>query len=92
MQGAFSHKAGGGDQAAGELQENAGFGRIREDEMTKLKALRQHVPLTSQFDHLLRYEASLERNLDPALSQLERLQRLRLGQPVLPKLEVHHLS
>ena len=54
--------------------------------------LRQHVPLTSQFDHLLRYEASLERNLDPTLSQLERLQRLRLGQPVLPKLEVHHLS
>jgi hypothetical protein len=27
---------------------------------------------------------------DPTLSQLERLQRMRLGQPVLPKLEVHH--
>jgi hypothetical protein len=28
----------------------------------RIEALRQHVPLTPQFDHLLRYEASLERN------------------------------
>jgi hypothetical protein len=28
-----------------------------------------------------RYEASLERNFDRALSQLERVQRVRLGQP-----------
>src|SRR5438876_9184083 len=41
-------------------------------------------------DRLLRYEASLERTLDRTLSQLERLQRMRLGQPVLPKLEVRH--
>jgi flagellar biosynthesis/type III secretory pathway M-ring protein FliF/YscJ len=56
----------------------------------KLEALRQHVPLTSQFDHLLRYETALERNFERTLSQLERVQRLRLSQPVLPKLEVHH--
>jgi hypothetical protein len=56
----------------------------------KLEAVSQHVPLTPQFDHLLRYEASLERNFDRTLSQLERVQRMRLGQPVLPKLEVHH--
>jgi hypothetical protein len=61
-----------------------------ESERMKLEALRQHVPLTPQFDHLLRYEASLERNFDRTLSQLERVQRMRLGQPVLPKLEVHH--
>ncbi len=59
-------------------------------EKMKLEVLRQHVPLTPQFDHLLRYEASLERNFDRTLNQLERLQRMRLGQPVLPKLEVHH--
>jgi len=59
-------------------------------EKMKLEALRQHVPLTPQFDHLLRYEGSLERNFDRTLSQLERLQRMRLGQPVLPKLEVQH--
>jgi hypothetical protein len=42
----------------------------------------------TQFDHLLRYEAALERNFDRTLTQLERLQRMHLGQPVLPKLEV----
>jgi len=61
-----------------------------EAEKMKLEALRQHVPLTPQFHNLLRYEASLERNFDRTLSQLERLQRMRLGQPVLPKLEVQH--
>ena len=50
-----------------------------------MEALRQHVRLTPQFDHLLRYET---RNFDRTLTQLERLQRMRLGQPVLPKLEV----
>lgn len=61
-----------------------------ESERTKLDALRQRVPLTPQFDHLLRYEASLERGFDRTLSQLERLQRTRRGQPVAPRLEVHH--
>jgi hypothetical protein len=55
-----------------------------------MEVLRQHVPLTPQFDRLLRYEASLERSFDRTLSQLERLQRMRQGQPVLPKLEVQH--
>lgn len=41
-------------------------------------------------DRLLRYEASLERQFDRTLSQLERLQRMRLGQPVLPRIEVRH--
>jgi hypothetical protein len=39
---------------------------------------------------LLRYEASLERSIDRTLTQLERLQRMRLGLAVLPpvKLEI----
>jgi hypothetical protein len=61
-----------------------------QSERTMLEALRQRVPHTPQFDHLLRYEASLERGFDRTLSQLERLQRTRRGQPVSPKLEVHH--
>jgi hypothetical protein len=61
-----------------------------ESERTKLEALRQHFPPTPQFDHLLRYETSLERGFDRTLSQLERLQRTRRGQPVSPKLEIHH--
>jgi hypothetical protein len=59
-------------------------------EQKNLEERRQHVPLTPQFDHFVRYGASLERNFDRTLSQLERCQRMRLGEPVLPKLEVHH--
>ncbi len=61
-----------------------------ESERGRLEALRQYVPDSSQPDRLLRYEAHLERCIDRTLSQLERLQRMRLGQPVLPKLEVRH--
>jgi hypothetical protein len=56
----------------------------------EVESLRQNVPDTAQLDRLLRYETSLERSIDRTLSQLERLQRMRLGQPVLPKLEVRH--
>jgi len=61
-----------------------------ESEWMNLETLRQSVPLTPQFDHLLRYETTLERNFDGALSQLERVEWMRLGQPILPKLKVHH--
>jgi hypothetical protein len=57
---------------------------------TQLEVLCRRVPDSPGLDRLLRYEASLERNFDRTLSQLERLQRMRLGQPVLPKLEVRH--
>jgi len=60
-----------------------------ESEKMKLEALRRHVPLTPQFDHLHRYEASLERNFDRTLNQLERLQRMRKGQPVSLPLNVN---
>jgi hypothetical protein len=56
----------------------------------RLETFCSGVPETPRLDRLLRYEASLERSFDRTLSQLERLQRLRLGQPVLPKLEVQH--
>ncbi len=61
-----------------------------ESERGRLEALRQYVPDSSQPHHLLRYEAHFERCIDRTESQLERLQRMRLGQPVLPKLEVRH--
>jgi len=57
---------------------------------TQLEIVSRNVPDGPGLDRLLRYEASLERSFDRTLSQLERLQRMRLGQPVLPKLEVHH--
>jgi len=57
---------------------------------TKLEIESRNVPDSPGLDRLLRYEASLERAFDRTLSQLERLQRMRLGQPVLPKIEVRH--
>ncbi len=50
--------------------------------------IKQHPILRQEVvDRLQRYEGSLERSFDRTLSQLERLQRLRLGQPVLPALK-----
>lgn len=46
------------------------------------------VPEAETVERLLRYEAALERGFDRALSQLERLQRIRLGQAVLPPVRV----
>lgn len=59
-------------------------------ERTKLEIASWNVPDSSGLDRLLRYETSLERAFDRTLSQLERLQRMRSGQPVPPKLEVRH--
>jgi hypothetical protein len=40
-------------------------------------------------DILCRYEVSLDRALDRTLNQLERYQRMRLGQPVAPPINVN---
>lgn len=60
------------------------------DQKEQFEATCRNVPEGPKLDRLLRYEANLERNFDRTLSQLERVQRIRLGQPVLPKLEVRH--
>ncbi len=57
---------------------------------TQLKKMSHNVPDGPGLDRLLRYETTLDRFFDRTLGQLERVQRMRLGQPVLPKLEVHH--
>ena len=54
----------------------------------KQEALRRLVPESPSLDRLLRYEASLDRSFDRTLSQLERIQRIRRGQPVPPTLKV----
>ncbi len=59
-----------------------------EAEKTQLEMRRGNIPEGHGLDRLLRYEASLERSFDRTLSQLERLQRVRAGQPVLPELKV----
>ncbi len=57
---------------------------------TQLEIVSRNVPDGPGLDRLLRYETSFERSFDRTLSQLEHWQRIRLGQPVLPKLEVRH--
>lgn len=54
----------------------------------KLERLRRSVPDSPSLDRLLRYEASLDRTIDRTLSQLERLQRMRKGQPVPPEIQL----
>ena len=52
-------------------------------------ALAQHViPDSEVLDRILRYETAIERNLGRALDRLERLQRRRKGEPVLPPVNV----
>ena len=61
---------------------------IRDENRNRLEAVTALVPGQEVTDRLQRYEGSLERSFDRTLSQLERLQRLRKGQPVLPALKV----
>jgi hypothetical protein len=46
------------------------------------------IPKDEVADKLLRYQTTLERSIERTLTQLERLQRMRLGQPVPPPIKV----
>ena len=58
-------------------------------EREKLESQSAGVPEPSSLDRLLKYGASIQRDYDRSLNQLERLQRARKGQPVLPTLNVN---
>ena len=58
-----------------------------DSERVNIDLFRRSVPESPWLDRVLRYEASLERAFDRTLNQLERVQRLRQGQPV-PRLDV----
>jgi len=59
-----------------------------ESDRTKLETLCRSVLDSPGLDRLLPYEASLERAFDRTLNQLDRLQRMRRGQPVPPRIDV----
>jgi len=46
------------------------------------------VPSEAVANRLLRYESAIERQFYRALHELERLQRMRAGEPVPPRLHV----
>jgi len=62
----------------------------RELKLTDRRLLASMIPNASELDLLIRYGASLDRSFARTLNQLVDLQRMRLGHPVLPKLEVRH--
>jgi len=47
------------------------------------------IPGQQALDRLLRYETHLSREMDRILNRLERLQRMRRGQPLPPRLDVN---
>ena len=46
------------------------------------------IPNGDALDKILRYDTTIDRSLDRALNRLERLQRRRKGEPVLPPVNV----
>jgi hypothetical protein len=65
------------------------------DDAVKIEALRNRysvagpsVPPQAVSEHLMRYEAHLSREIDRILCRLERLQRIRKGQPLPPQVDV----
>ena len=79
-------------QAADEFERLTRCGKAQtrnEASRLKLEALRGNVPDAPQLDRLLRYETNLDRAIDRTLGQLERYQRMRLGQSVLPPINVN---
>lgn len=60
-----------------------------ESERVQVEALRCNVPGSDRCELLLKYEATLFRELDQVMNQLERRQRLRRGQPVAPIIDVN---
>jgi hypothetical protein len=55
----------------------------------ELESRRHYVPDAAGLDRLLRYETTLDRAIERVLNQLERLQRMRRGQPVPPPINLN---
>lgn len=77
------------DEEIGRLKKHQKARAAIESGRMKVEAVRRAVPESPALDRLLRYEVSLERSFDRTFTQLERLQRMRLGQPVPPRIDVN---
>ena len=73
------------DKHQGFLEIADDFSKVR----TGIESVCAGVPEAPRLDRILRYSASLERDFDRTLNQLERLQRMRRGQPAAPTLNVN---
>jgi len=62
--------------------------QLREASVTEIAIAQHIIPNSEALDKILRYEAANNRSLNRAVDQLERLQRRRRGEPVLPLVSV----
>ena len=66
-----------------EAQKKIECGRV------ELRRLSKYVPDSPNLERFIRYETQASREFDRTLNRLERLQRMRLGQPPPPTLNVN---
>jgi len=76
------------DREVRQLRRASERSRLMESDQIKTDVLLRMVPDSPALERLMRYEAGLERSFDRTLSQLERQQRMRKGQPVSPTIRV----
>ncbi|MHC4462182.1 MAG: hypothetical protein ACYS30_12250 [Planctomycetota bacterium] len=71
-------------------KEIADLEKQKQQNQLKLQVIKKlgNIPSRNELDRLLRYEGAIERQLYKALNQLERIQRLRLGDNVSAPVEV----
>lgn len=62
--------------------------QVRTIERFEVTTAQHVIPDREVLDRILRYETAIERNLGRALDRLDRLQRRRKGEPVLPPVSV----
>ena len=67
-----------------DLRKQKGRNKLKLEVIKKLG----NIPSKDELDRLLRYESAIERQLYKAMNQLERVQRLRLGDHVPAPVEV----
>jgi hypothetical protein len=60
-----------------------------ESERMKLEVLRRNVPGPESCEHFRKNEVTLLKELDRIMNLLDRMQRLRRGQPVAPRIDVN---
>jgi hypothetical protein len=75
----------------GEIEQFSNLKEVREginSEKVLFRNFAAVIPDGEALDRLLRYETHLSREIDRVLNRLERLQRMRAGQPLPPQLDV----
>jgi hypothetical protein len=76
------------DQEIERLQQYESDKESMETARHQAELLYRSIPDSKDLETLMRYEATIQRSIDRGLTQLERLQRMRLGEPVMPPIKL----